>query len=67
MSQNRVPSGPGRPRGDEERAETVAMGTKVTLEQAAAFEELAAENGRTKSSQLRELVEIYLDVHAEGD
>jgi hypothetical protein len=63
--QSNVPTGQGRPRKDETRAETRAIAAKVTHDQADRFGELAEANGQTTSSQLRKLVEIYLDVHGE--
>lgn len=62
--QSNVPTGQGRPRKDETRAETRAIATKVTHDQADRFADLAEANGQNTSSQLRELVEIYLDVHS---
>lgn len=52
--------------GDRERS-TATLGTKVAQDKFDDFQEAAEENGHSKSSQLRELVDIFLEVHEDNE
>ena len=53
------------PDGCKTASGVVNVATKMPADEAERFEKLAEADGCTKYSKLRELIEVYLDVHSD--